>query len=174
MPPFSQTDDDNLRKEQSCDLEYVNVSESRICNELPNDLALKRSHSISFNNDVEIFEIPNMSDLSDEEIGSLWYSRDEKDLIRYKCAMIVGRMDAGEVLDESRGLEMHTDSSLEKLRWVKSCAYEAVLGMQKFENFKGVALPDLMAELCHKCTASCQQEAHQRALRDASDVDLCR
>jgi DNA-binding transcriptional regulator YbjK len=69
---------------------------------------------------------------------------------------------------------MHTDSSIEKRRRVKSCANEAVLGMQKFETFKGVALPDLMAELCQKYTASSQQEAQERALRDASYVDLCR
>jgi hypothetical protein len=165
MPPFSQTVDDDLCDDQSCDLDYVNDSESRISNELPSALA----RSISFSNVVEVVEIPTINDLSDEEIESLWYSRDEKELIRDECATIVDRMESGEVLDESRGLEMHTDSSVEKLRRVKSCANEAVL-----ETFKGVALPNLMAELCQKYTASSKQEAHQRALRDASYVDLCR
>jgi hypothetical protein len=173
MPPSSQNVENNASDVLSLDLHNVDASEaSRISQKRP--LSTGSKHSVSFSYFVEVFDIPSTSDFTEEDIDSLWYSRVDMEIIRLHCHEIVARLDAGEVLDEdcTRGLERQTNDWIEKMTRVQSCANEAVFGIQKFQDLKGLPLPNLMAELYQSNAAGAQEDAHKRALRDAADIDL--
>lgn len=135
----------------------------------------RQQRSVMFSEFVKVVDIPHINDLSNDEIGNIWMSREEMNFVKMECLDTVALMNAGATLLENnglceRGLEKHTHGGLERSKLVRYCAYEAVFGMQKFHRLKGFSLPNLMAELYNSSSAPSQSEAHKRGFQDASAI----
>jgi hypothetical protein len=128
------------------------------------------NRSVSFALYDEVFEIPHINNLSDDEVDNVWMSSDELKAVRRSCINVVERMNAGEKGLCTRGLEQHNKKGLERTTKNKKTANDAVFGIQKFQQIKGVALPELLAELYIEGTKTSQLLARIAAMHDAEEA----
>jgi hypothetical protein len=121
----------------------------------------------------QVYEIPHSSkDLSEEEIKSIWMSRQELKTSRRNCFIIVQKMSFSISLgeDSPRGLENYIKHNKEKIRQIRIAAKESVLGLQEFQHLKGVRVAALVAELYANDAYHSRLDAHARGLEDANDA----
>ena len=121
----------------------------------------------------KIITIESAKSFSRKEIGNVWFSRMELQRIRKQCYQTLDKMNAGHSIDENkglcvRGLEQYRRENMEVRTHIRRCANEAVFGMQKFQRYKGITLPDLLADLYGSSSARALSIAYKNGLRDAA------
>lgn len=132
--------------------------------------------SVTFSPTDELQEIPHINDLSDEEVASVWMTRDELSGIRRQCATIVKFMDSA--MDTAakngvciRGLEQNTPTYVEMQMGIRGQIYDAVYAIQQFQLTTMVAVPDLIAETCQKLSTESIAQAHAVGINDQLYVE---
>jgi hypothetical protein len=129
----------------------------------------------------EVFEIPHIDDLSDDEVNATWYSKKEFQAIRRSCLRTVELMEqSGDEYDFrlskasskhcTRGLEKHTDLQRDIRKRQQEVCFEAVMAIQDLSDSRGIALNDIMAELYAQSCSNSVREAILVALQDAREV----
>ena len=125
---------------------------------------------VSFGQFDVIHEIVHIDDIEDDEIDSIWFTPREKKQIARDAKAIVKKVDDG-LLDSNdeacRGLEKHATRASKQRKEKVADVYDTVLGMQSFQQRRGLHLPNAMADLCRKQTSQSQRDAYEVALRDA-------
>ena len=125
--------------------------------------------------------IPSVEDIqSDDEDAkkSIWWGRDDLQLIRSEVNEQADRLNKGEVGSGgdatccTRGLEGLMDKISKQRKKTRSIVIRAVLETQRYQRNKHgeVLNPELIAEICIKCSAKSQIEAQELARRDAEEV----
>lgn len=131
---------------------------------------LQNVRNVRFSRYDEVFEIPHIDDISDDEINDVWMSSEDGSKIRRDCQSIVLMLNSSSANlkgIEKRGLEQHARSSTEQRRAVQDLLYEAVDRIQTFQDEKGVEASHLIAELCQKISAVSIQAARRAGTQDA-------
>jgi hypothetical protein len=136
---------------------------------LPEDVAVQH-RKVNFAPYDQVFEIPHIDDLSDDEVANVWMSPEDGSKIRQECQSIVVMMnnECENLKDvETRGLEQHAMAYTEQCKAIKYLLYEAVNRIQSFQEEKGVEVSHLIAELCQKISAVSVTTAQRTATRDS-------
>jgi hypothetical protein len=123
----------------------------------------------------EVFEIPHIDDISEDEVDATWYSKKEFQAIRKSCLRTVELMERNRFIKESskhctRGLEKHTDLGRQIRKRHQEVCFEAVMNIQDLSDSRGVALNDIMAEFYAKTCSKSVQEALRLASQDEREV----
>jgi hypothetical protein len=166
MPPFS---------------EYLNGQASS-CKSLsefdiksPKTLTRTHQNAVRFAQFDEVFEIPHINDLSDEELDGVWMSPKELRSIRRGCKLTILSFE-GQTTEWNdiamRGLEQHTIEYSRTRKATRQQLYKAVFEIQSFQTFQGVSVPELIAKMSQKCSSSSVVAAHGTGISDA--FDACR
>jgi hypothetical protein len=128
----------------------------------------------------EVFEIPHIDDLSEEEAGSVWMSRGELKEIRKRARETVSLIDdpnfGGALTSRRRGggglcirgLDQHTPSYNKKRDAAQNLTYDIVFQLKRFHDV--VDVHGLIAGLCGKCSSPSVAAAIQRAKIDAREA----
>ena len=129
-------------------------------------------HSVSFEKYDLVYDIPHIDDMDDKEVDSIWYTPDELKQITKNAKNIIREVNAGvrDVCgndDDVLGLEKHTSYATKLRKDQLNDIYDTVLGIQSFQNRRGLSLPNTVADICRKQTQSSRQEAYEKAIRDA-------
>jgi hypothetical protein len=126
--------------------------------------------NVNFASYDEVFEIPHIEDLSDDEIDNVWMSAEDGSKIRQQCQSIVVMMnnESENLKDvETRGLDQHALAYTEQCKAIKYLLYGAVDRIQTFQEERGVEVSHLIAELCQKISAVSVTAAQRTAACDA-------
>ena len=139
----------------------------------PRRNSIPNRKSVSFDDSTKVIPIESAKSFSTNEIGRIWFSRTELQRIRRQCYQTLDKMNSGQCIDESkglcaRGLEQYRRENMEVRTHIRRCANEAVFGMQKFQRYKGITLPDLLADLYGSSSKMALSIAHKNGLRDAA------
>jgi hypothetical protein len=128
--------------------------------------------SVGFSPHDNVCDIPHFKDLSEEEIESIWMSKQELEAAQRNCVELVQRMNSSASLgdDSPRGLENYINRNVDKIEQIRIAAKKSVLGLQEFQNLKGVGVAALMAELYAMDAYHSQLDAYTRGLQDANDA----
>lgn len=142
-------------------------------------ISLKKNASrhVSFASSDQIFEIPSVKDLSANEFGAVYMSREEMGKIHEECWRLVDLMNNGiEYEDQEgfskRGLVDLKDKSVERRRKFRDQAYRIVFGVQKLRSGKRptpdcMDMTEIMASLYSKAATRAQEDAWEAAWFDA-------
>jgi hypothetical protein len=123
----------------------------------------------------EVFEVPHIDDISDDEVDATWYSKKEFQTIRKSCLRTVELMEQNLSIKESskhctRGLEKHTVLRRELRKRQQELCFETVMNIQDLSESRGVALNDIMAEFYAKSCSNSVREAIRVALQDEREL----
>jgi hypothetical protein len=131
-----------------------------------------KSISFCFDEYDEVREISHINDFSQKKIDRLWFSHEEESVIREECLELVGRFDAGEVMDKEvmLGLEKHTKAGLEPVKKLRRVVNETVFSLQKVQQRISVTKPNLIAKFYERISIKPALEARLRALELALEV----
>ncbi len=130
----------------------------------------RQRNGVRFADYDEVVKIPHINDMTQEEIDDSYMSDDELRAIRHECKALVRMIDAG---DEDlgdvclRGLDQHTPEYSRLRKVTQEQVYDAIFGVQSYQVFKGVSAPELMAELCRKCSSPSVADAKMVGISDA-------
>jgi len=126
--------------------------------------------SIHFNNEIEIQEIPNVSE---EDGCDYWMDKDDYQRIREECASLVRSVKGGTrfLKSELRGLE-HKISGRRTRN--KDIAIEAVLEEQSFQAEMGYSDEGLVASIYREMSHRASVEAKIMGMRDEVSVSTRR
>jgi hypothetical protein len=134
----------------------------------------KKAKSVRFGQYDEVEEITHISDFSQEEVDSLWFSRKEQSAIRRTCFSLVNRFNAGEVMDkdEMRGLEIQTKAVADPADRLRRAVNKVVFSLQEeAEHVTSLAArTSLIADLYEKRCAKSALEARLSALKLTMEV----
>jgi len=120
----------------------------------------------------EVFPIPHIDDLSDEEVKETWYEKQDYENIKMSIIPVVRKMMKGEKIEENdrqtiRGLEYRTRKGAIRRQHNKVEAITAVLDEQDLQiETKGYVDDERLAKVYIQFNAHCQEEAHKLALGD--------
>lgn len=122
----------------------------------------------------EVFEIPHVNDLSDDEIDAVWMSEEDFKSIRKECRMIILAIEreCTNILDgvELRGLEHHMSTQRKQKAAVREILYGTVEKLQCFQDETNMDVSDMMGEMCQKVSSRSEKMAHRMALGDAVEA----
>ncbi len=137
----------------------------------------KEKRKVSFETNIEVFQIPHITDLSHEERIDVWWTANDYVLIRKMLRITVqmlGRGNEFPVEDEdfcARGLDLHTSGGSRRHQKHRQRAVRSVLEAQDFQRVEGFTDSEYIAEIY----AQCCQSSYETALRNAaSDADEAR
>ena len=144
--------------------------------------AIKRS--VDFEELELVIVIPSREDIKsevdeeDEAMNPIWWSKDDLYKIRVEVNDQAKRLNSGDVdrIGDStccpRGLEGLMDDIAKQRQKNRSIVTRAVLETQRYQRTKHgkVLHPELIAEICTKCSAKSQLDAQELARRDAEEV----
>lgn len=133
----------------------------------------KRTRFALANN--EIFHIPHINDMSDEEVLGVWYEKVDYDTIKQSIIPIVKRMMKGEAIEETnemtiRGLEYRTRKGAIRRQHNKVEAITAVLDEQDRQIELDINDPELISQVYVECSAHCLREAQELAAGDIAEA----
>ena len=156
------------------DDEYSFVTETQV---KPLHEQQQRSHkkSVKFADFDDVYDIQHITDISDEEINSLYLSADEREAIRLNCRFILHKMDNGDVgFDDTnhcvRGLEIQT---LEYIAWRKQIQkqlHAAVFEVQALNSQGIICTPELISKLCQEYSSESVEAAAIYGMYDSIHV----
>jgi hypothetical protein len=147
----------------------------------------KPKYNVKFFPEVEIYTIPNISDLTRKEISTLYLSREEMTNIHREAWKMVDLMNLGIEYEDvdgddeeeqmgfsKRGLVDLKDAAVERRRRMRENAYKVVFGVQAFHNRRQpIECMDgdaVMADLYNKASTPARDEAYRVARADAADA----
>jgi hypothetical protein len=154
------------------DMYFMPIADMKHCCAPSPTKRLRRTRSVSFQQQPEINWIQNKTDfLMDHgvQMHELWYVPSELHRIKNECMIILQRIMAKKPVDMecARGLESRTIQGAQKRKQYRKAACATVLCIQK-ENVghNGPPETERIASAYHRFSASRQEEAHQLGLRD--------
>lgn len=124
----------------------------------------------------DVREIPNVHEMSQDEIAGIWMSKKELKTVRTNCIEIVRRMDKKESSPKDddklclRGLKGHSLASRRKRKSVRNALYQTVAEVQSFGASVDVELDSLLAELCGRHSVDSVSTALALAKEDAKSA----
>jgi hypothetical protein len=130
----------------------------------------KRFHFALYAN--EVFPIPHIDDLSEEEVRDTWYERADYEKMKTSMIPLIRLLMKGEVVDETdrqtaRGLEFRTRKGAIRRQHNKVESISTVLEEQERQvEQSGFVDEERLAEVYMRVNGHCQVEAHQLALGD--------
>ena len=129
----------------------------------------KRTRFALSNN--EVFPIPHINDMCDEEVHAIWYEKVDYDKIKQDIIPIVKRVMKGEKIEETneltiRGLEYRTRKGAIRRQHNKVEAITAVLDEQDRQIELDIFDAELISNVYLDCAAHCLVEAQQLASGD--------
>ena len=128
-----------------------------------------QERNVFFAQQDEIFEIPHLDDLSDEEINDVWMSNEEFAAIRRECKKIIMIIQHDSRLArhiELRGLEHHMLHQQKATEALQELLYETVDRLLSFREESSMDVSDMLAEMCQKISSRSEVSAHKRGLKD--------
>lgn len=136
----------------------------------------KKEKSVRFAHDDEVYDIPHINDLSDEEVEDVWMSPDDFVMIQRECRKIIMAMERG-YLDELqgvelRGIEKHLKSQREQANKTIITLYDTVEKLQTIQDETGMDVSHRMGRMCGKISARAVRKAHQMALADEDEANV--
>lgn len=131
----------------------------------------RRARFVLSNN--QVFLIPHINDMSDEEVLDIWYEKHDYDTIKANIAPIVQTLMKGDNVEETnemtiRGLEYRTRTGAIKRQKNKAEAVNAVLDEQDRQFDEDIDDPMLISRAYLEISDICLREAQQLALGDAA------
>jgi hypothetical protein len=135
----------------------------------------QRTRRVTFENKADIVrEIPaSIYELSEEDIESLWYSKNEYCLIQKSCSFIVRMMERKMIIlaDDAelctRGLEFKSKAAAKIRRRQVEISIGTVLLEQERQWDEQYDDPKYIAAVCWKVTAKCAMAAYLSGQKDA-------
>jgi hypothetical protein len=120
----------------------------------------------------EVWEIPHINNLSDEEVDGVWMTQDELRTIRRRCLAMVKLMEkdeekARQKMPCTRGIYEHTKQYTEKRHQTRNKVYEAVFSAQDHHDATGEYDAELLREISRKYSYVSVLQAQVVGLRDA-------
>jgi hypothetical protein len=131
------------------------------------------SKSVKFADSNEVFPIPHLDDMSDDEIADVWYDCQEYSEIKSAFQVTLHLMETGQKIlhdDEehtSRGLEYRTQDGAWARYENKRDAYNAVLDEQDRQWKDDADDHDALSRVYLEHSAKCLEAARKRAKEDA-------
>jgi hypothetical protein len=140
---------------------------------IPEDADAIIRRSVTFDQRVEIYDIPHVNDMSEEEKRDVWMSRKESNEFRRECLDIVSLLDCGMILltDEIciRGLTTAKNSRLQQAR--QNAIYDLVYDLQEeWEEVDYSWVGEQIEQRYRKFAPQSENEARKIALVDAEEV----
>ena len=132
---------------------------------------MQRRHSVDFVPDGD--KVDEFDRVEDEDIGSVWYSREEYDIIKARNSLIVkmiklGQFEEGEE-HSSRGLEHKLRDGFKQRRTNKFNALNAVLEEQDRQYHKGTNEPERIREAYVEVAGNAKETAFIHGLKDSEE-----
>lgn len=140
---------------------------SEVCNDLIKD---KKTVRVDLDRN-EVFPVPHIDDMTDEEVWTIWYDRPDYDQMKQSFIPIIRKMMRGGRVEESdsettRGLEYRTREGALKRQHNKIESIHAVLDEQERQVSLGVHDVDKIAEAYVEVFRHCVLSA-----RDLGEMD---
>ena len=120
----------------------------------------------------QIFPIPHIDDLSEEEVVDTWYERADYEKMKMSMIPLIRKIMKGDIVDETdrqtaRGLEFRTRKGAIRRQHNKVEAISAVLEEQDRQiECTGYCDAEQLAAVYMEVNHHCQVEAHELALGD--------
>lgn len=142
----------------------------------------KEARSVFFDQTVRVAIIPHVIDLTEGEVGLLWYTTEEYEQSRDTVMRIVRRMNKRVDAKDSRvkpvdvctrGLEGLSKARGTTRRIRRLAALDAVLTEQSFQREEGQSNPEFLRQLYLQISAPCQADANLVALQDQKEAMEC-
>lgn len=135
----------------------------------------KPRRNITFKEEVKIFEIPNVRELSKSHLSEMYMTREEMAIIHAEAWENVELMDLGISYAESdhfskRGISDLRGECVERRRRLREQAYKVVFGLQNIHGgtkSQRPYSPQIMAELYCQVSLPAKSHAHKTAMYDA-------
>jgi hypothetical protein len=120
----------------------------------------------------EMYPIPHIDDLSDEEVKATWYEHEDYEAIKKSIIPLIRKMMKNEEVAETnrqttRGLEYRTRDGAIRRQTNKSRAMTVVLDeIDRQLEFAGYVNEEILRKVYQSVSKQCQDEAHDLALGD--------
>jgi hypothetical protein len=168
MPPFSELQYDTITTSDASLSSSFNIDNIAPA-ELSKETLDRQVHFAAYD---EVFEIPHINDLSDEEFDGVWMTEDELNSIRRRCKALAKMMDedeerARQKISCTRGIYEHSTQYIEKRHQTRDKVYKAVFLVQDHYDAAGEYDAELLGEISRKYSYASVLEAHVVGLRDA-------
>jgi hypothetical protein len=182
----SNNNDEESKYEKALEKAFAKLQEDQVLRKYKKKNKVK--YNVKFFPEVEIYTIPNVSDLTRKEFRTMYLSREEMTNIHREAWKMVDLMNLGieyEDVDNDdyeqqimgfskRGLVDLKDTAVERRRRMRENAYKVVFGVQAFhtgrqpiECMDGDAV---MSDLYHKAATPAREEAYRVAQMDAAEA----
>jgi hypothetical protein len=132
--------------------------------------------SVSFAACVDVFEIPHINDLEEQDIQAIWWSKEDFRCFKAEIRKTLNSMiEFGWLFQEtedscSRGLENCISQRLSIRNSRRASAARAILFEQRLQWDEGSHDPEYIADVYTEISKNCQNDAHARALQDHEQV----
>jgi hypothetical protein len=182
MPPFSATDFTTSSSLQVIEPHYEYKGSSSPSsehifspmNKYPISPISERFVSFNDASMIQVFEVPNMEEYSDQERMKTWYNDSELASIRREAISMTRRITRKSLRydDCARGLEAQTGAGFLKARKSRMMALYAVLEEQHQQFLHGVQDPTQIRNLYYPITDHPRKEAIDVAIEDQVDAQI--
>lgn len=135
----------------------------------------KPQQCLRFAPTVEVLEIPNRSEYSQEELEASWFQGADYEEFRENCYMTMGLYRAGLLPNGGnsnhtmRGLEGRLQDASKQREWTRFHATSAVLNEQYRQYSVRYWNPQAIADLYHSVTWKSQYSAYTQAMLDEQE-----
>jgi hypothetical protein len=130
---------------------------------------------VSLQKDAQVVgHVPTRREMSQEDISSIWYSKDDFKEMKRQYTLIVKKLAKQLPLEEgeeSRGLEFKTPRGCKSRQMNRYQAMDAVLDEQERQWELERRDVDYIAQIYRQSTAHCQMNAYLLAKKDAEFVE---
>jgi hypothetical protein len=178
MPPYSPLDtfmlENGAPSSSSLEIDDFVTCAAGPLNTLPPSESFSRS--VSFAVWEDIVEIAHRSELSEEDIGGSWISKQELSGIRKEVMAVISLLDCGIDLFEEddlsdRGLAMYTQENSAKKNERMRSIHKAISDLQNEENEDDhTTHAEKIAECYQRLSLEAKTDAHEIALNDAKEA----
>lgn len=119
----------------------------------------------------EVFDVPHIDDMSDQEIATIWYDRPDYDAMKQSFIPIIKKMMRGAKVEETesetiRGLEFRTRDGALKRQHNKIQSIHSVLDEQDRQLALGIHDVEKISEIYRETSQHCKCSA-----RDLGEMD---
>jgi hypothetical protein len=177
MPPFSPEEyyyNDDLQSSFS----LLNDHDDDMVTKRPLQAQQQERRNVRFATFDQVFEIPHINELSQEEIDAVYISHEEGRAIRRRCsrlckALANGVQEAQIVGECVRGLEARLPQYVQRAKRsaaIRQQLYDTIYEIQCFEDKTGLDMCDLIADTCQKCSRPFVTDAWRCGVLDAKNA----
>ena len=126
----------------------------------------------------EIFDVPHIDDMTDQEIAIIWYDRPDYDEMKMSFIPIIKKMMRGAKIEETdsettRGLEFRTKEGALRRQHNKVQSIHSVLDEQDRQLTLGIHDVEKISEIYVETTQHCKVSARDLGEADAEFVRSC-